>query len=57
VRLAELAPRGEVVRYPIGHFEIYLGAAFERAVADQLAFLRRALQLEPARTPAGAAAG
>jgi pimeloyl-ACP methyl ester carboxylesterase len=43
VRMAELAPRGELVRYPIGHFEIYLGEPFERAVRDQTAFLERHL--------------
>lgn len=41
LRYAAKAPRGEVLRYPIGHFDIYLGAAFERAIADQLAFLKR----------------
>jgi hypothetical protein len=33
--------RAEVRTYPIGHFDIYTGAPFERAVADQLHFLRR----------------
>jgi hypothetical protein len=33
--------RGEVRTYPIGHFEIYTGEPFERAMADQLHFLRR----------------
>ena len=33
----------EVRRYPIGHFDIYWGDGFERAVADQLDFLRRHL--------------
>ncbi len=42
-RAAAAAPRGELVEYPIGHFEAYQGAPFERAVADQTAFLRRAL--------------
>mgnify|MGYP001198262841 CR=1 FL=1 len=37
------APRGEVVHYPIGHFDIYRGEAFERAVADQVEFLQRVL--------------
>ncbi len=37
------APRGEVVHYPIGHFDIYRGEAFERAVTDQVAFLQRVL--------------
>jgi uncharacterized protein len=35
--------RGEVRTYPIGHFDIYTGEPFERAVADQLHFLRRHL--------------
>jgi hypothetical protein len=35
--------RAEVRTYPIGHFDIYTGAPFERAVADQLHFLRRHL--------------
>lgn len=35
--------RAEVRTYPIGHFEIYTGAPFERAVADQLRFLVRHL--------------
>jgi fermentation-respiration switch protein FrsA (DUF1100 family) len=33
--------RAEVRTYPIGHFDIYRGAPFERAVADQLHFLAR----------------
>jgi uncharacterized protein len=43
--------RAEVRTYPIGHFDIYTGAPFEQAVADQLHFLRRHL----AATPAAAA--
>ena len=37
------APRGEARRYPGGHFDIYLGELFERAVADQVEFLERHL--------------
>jgi fermentation-respiration switch protein FrsA (DUF1100 family) len=33
--------RSEVRTYPIGHFDIYRGAAFEQALADELHFLRR----------------
>jgi fermentation-respiration switch protein FrsA (DUF1100 family) len=33
--------RAEVRTYPIGHFDIYTGAPFEQAIADQLHFLRR----------------
>jgi pimeloyl-ACP methyl ester carboxylesterase len=35
--------RGEMRTYPIGHFDIYVGEPFERAIADQLHFLRRHL--------------
>jgi uncharacterized protein len=35
--------RAEVRTYPIGHFDIYRGEAFEQAIADQLHFLRRHL--------------
>jgi pimeloyl-ACP methyl ester carboxylesterase len=34
-------PRIRMKSYPIAHFDIYLGEAFERAVQDYLAFLRR----------------
>jgi uncharacterized protein len=50
LRHAARAPRGEVLRYPAGHFDIYLGAPFELAVADQLAFLRHHV---PAPRPGG----
>jgi uncharacterized protein len=43
MRAARRAPRGELRRYPGDHFDIYLGEPFERAVADQLDFLERAL--------------
>jgi pimeloyl-ACP methyl ester carboxylesterase len=33
------APLAQIKVYPIGHFDIYLGDAFEQAVADYLAFL------------------
>jgi uncharacterized protein len=33
--------RAEVRRYPIGHFDVYVGEARERAIADQLHFLGR----------------
>ena len=48
LRYAAKAPRGEVRMYPEGHFAIYVDPkipAFERVVADQLAFLDR--QLKP----------
>jgi dienelactone hydrolase len=41
LRHAAKAPRGEVIRYPAGHFDIYLGELFDRVTADQLAFLAK----------------
>ncbi|WP_372791806.1 alpha/beta hydrolase [Paraconexibacter sp.] len=43
IAVAERAPRGELKRYDIGHFDIYLGEDFERAIADQTEFLARHL--------------
>jgi pimeloyl-ACP methyl ester carboxylesterase len=42
-QVARDAPRGEIVHYPIGHFEIYTGEWFERAVTHQTAFFLRHL--------------
>jgi len=39
----ELRKYAEVKRYPIGHFDIYIGDDFERAVSDQLDFFKRNL--------------
>ena len=41
LKAASLAPRAEVRRYDVGHFDIYVGETFERVVADQIAFLER----------------
>jgi dienelactone hydrolase len=56
LKLAAAAPRGEIKRYPVGHFEIYVGEAFERAVADQTEFLVRHLSqtLQPVADATGA---
>lgn len=35
------APRGEVLRYPAGHFDIYVGDDFERVVGAETEFLQR----------------
>jgi fermentation-respiration switch protein FrsA (DUF1100 family) len=51
IRAAMRAPRGELRRYDSGHFDIFGGELFERAVADQLAFLARH-GLAPATPPA-----
>lgn len=40
-RYAKRAPKGEVLLYPEGHFDIYVGQGFEKVVADQLAFMQR----------------
>ena len=53
---AARAPHGEVKHYPVGHFEIYLGEPFERAVADQTEFLTRHLRAARAAS-VGAGAG
>jgi pimeloyl-ACP methyl ester carboxylesterase len=37
-KVAEAAPRGELARFPIGHFDIYTGDWFEQAVARQTEF-------------------
>ena len=42
-KVAQDAPQGEVAHYPIGHFEIYTGEWFERAVTRQAEFLVRHL--------------
>ena len=41
---ARTAPLGEIKRYDTGHFDIYLGEAFEAVVADQTEFLARHLE-------------
>ena len=43
LKAANNAPRAEVKRYPIGHWDIYIGEGFERAVTDQTNFLKRHL--------------
>ena len=45
VRLQEiLGDKAIVLKYPIGHFDIYEGEYFERAVEDQLEFIRSILK-------------
>ncbi|MCC4309980.1 alpha/beta hydrolase [Alcanivorax marinus] len=41
LRHASRTPRHEIRRYQAGHFEIYLGEAFEQVVADQIRFLQK----------------
>jgi hypothetical protein len=47
LRHAAKAPRGTTLRYPVGHFDIYLGEYFERVVADQLDFLTAHVPVDP----------
>jgi hypothetical protein len=42
VKMAQQAPRGEVLRYPGEHFDFYHGL-FEQIVADEINFLQRHL--------------
>ena len=35
--------KAEVIYYPIGHFDIYVGENFEKAVSDQLDFFKKYL--------------
>ena len=42
-RAGAKAPRGRVVTYPCGHFDVYFDESFERVTADQLCFLEEHL--------------
>lgn len=44
VRKARL---GQIKRYDVGHFDLYVGDAFERVVADQIRFLQAVVPAEP----------
>jgi len=65
VRAALRAPRGELLRLPGGHYAVYEGRGFERAVEAELAFLERHLSaldeqpaaLQAAHTPRRAEVG
>ena len=49
LRYARTAPRGEIKRYDAGHFDFYIGDAFDALVRDQLDFLTRQLHPAPAK--------
>jgi fermentation-respiration switch protein FrsA (DUF1100 family) len=52
VKLVAKAPRAEIKRYPVGHFDIYVGEAWQQAVEDQTDFLtRHLLTRAPAPSP------
>lgn len=46
IRAGERHANVDVRRYPYGHFDIYVGDGFAQAAPDQLAFLKRVLQVE-----------
>lgn len=52
VQAAERSPNAELISYPLGHFDIYDGEEFERAVAAQTEFLARNLVGHTAPAPA-----
>jgi pimeloyl-ACP methyl ester carboxylesterase len=39
-QIAERAPRGELRRYPVSHFDFYRDPVRQRVLADQIDFLR-----------------
>jgi pimeloyl-ACP methyl ester carboxylesterase len=43
VSVGERAPRGEIIHYPGGHFDVYFTPLFDRLVDDQVSFLHRHL--------------
>ncbi|AZG47475.1 hypothetical protein D7316_04086 [Gordonia insulae] len=45
VRYVRRGPTTQMIRYPEGHFDIYVGEAFEQVVADQVDFLDRVVPL------------
>jgi len=47
---AAQAPRGELVRYPIDHFECFWPEHIDRVAGDELDFLRRQLLAAETRT-------
>lgn len=53
IRAAREAPRGELRRYPGGHFGAYLPPVCEQMLDDEVAFLRRHVPSEQARLAAG----
>jgi fermentation-respiration switch protein FrsA (DUF1100 family) len=44
-----LGDRAKVIRYPIGHFDIYTGDHFERAASDQIDFFKKHLSTKTQR--------
>jgi hypothetical protein len=49
--MAARAPKAEVRRYPIGHFDAYTGQWFEQIVSDQISFLHAHLGIKATAGP------
>ncbi len=47
VKAAGKAPKGRLIVYPVGHFDVYVPPGFERTVGDQIRFLQEHAQLNP----------
>jgi len=41
IKAANEAPRGELITYNLGHFDVYVQPDFERTISDQLNFLKK----------------
>lgn len=50
-KASERSPNSELITYDVGHFDVYVGAPFERASGDQAEFLVRNLLGTPAAEP------
>ena len=46
IKAAEAAPKVTLKRYDEGHFDIYVGDAFEAVIADQVDFLDQIVPLD-----------
>jgi hypothetical protein len=38
--------KAQVIKYPIGHFDIYKGENFEKAVKEQIYFVKKILDFK-----------
>ncbi|WP_419811711.1 alpha/beta hydrolase [Bacterioplanoides sp.] len=45
-RYAQQAPQADIKHYPLGHFDIYKGTAFQQVIQDQLDFLQRQVPVQ-----------
>jgi dienelactone hydrolase len=51
IAAAKAASKGELVKYPDGHFDYYKGVGFDRIIEDELAFLARTIGSSAAHEP------